>query len=66
MFTVVSSFIPVAQEDDALKNVRLKSTLSFVRITSMAEEEGVEFSFANHPFIKVAYIKKLIIEWGEY
>lgn len=32
----------------------------------MAEEEGVEFSFANHPFIKVAYIKKLIIEWGEY
>ena len=48
MFIVVSSFISAAQEDDTLKNVRLKSTLSFVRITSMVKEEGVEFSFANH------------------
>ena len=37
LFIVVSSFISAAQEDDTLKNVRLKSTLSFVRITSMAK-----------------------------
>lgn len=37
LFIVVSSFISAAQEDDTLKNVRLKSTLSFVRITSMVK-----------------------------
>ena len=34
-FTVVSSFIPAAQEDDTLKNIRLKSVLFFVWIISM-------------------------------
>ena len=35
LFMVLSSRIPAAQEDDTLKNVRLKSILSFVRINSI-------------------------------
>jgi len=35
---VLSSNKPAAQEDDTLKNVRLKSTPSFVMINSMVRE----------------------------